>query len=91
MTDAGNPRLFFDAFVKRSYDEWLDAPTDLLRASCVVHQAHIMLERLVQYETRNSPEQFEPKIKERRKSLAKENFDFALLRDIDNAHKHLVD
>ena len=86
------PRRFFDAFVRRSYEEWLQAPTDMLRASCAVHQANVMVERLVQYETRNdnlSPKQFDAKVRKRRRRLATQNSDFALVWDIDDAHKHL--
>ena len=86
------PRKFFDDFVKRSYEAWRAAPSDLLLASCAVHQANVMVERLVRHETRSeslSPDDFDTKVKARRKELAQANPDFALAVDIDDAHKHL--
>lgn len=85
------PRKFFDDFVKRSYEAWRAAPTDLLLASCAVHQANVMVERLVRHETRNeslSVDDFDARVRSRRKELAQDP-DFALVRDIDDAHKHL--
>jgi hypothetical protein len=87
-----SPRQFFDNFVRRSYAEWLEAPTDLLRASCAVHQANVMVERLVRHECRDknlSAEQVTAEVGKRREHLAIEDSDFALVRDLDDAHKHL--
>ena len=87
-----SPQQFFDAFVRRSYDEWLQAPTDLLRASCAIHQANVMVERVVRYECRAkslSAGQFNVEVRKRREYLAIESSDFALVRDLDDAHKHL--
>jgi hypothetical protein len=75
------PREFFDAFVKPSYEAWLKKPPDLLLASCAVHQANVMVERLVRYESRSetlSNHQFDAKVRKRRAELAKAHPDSRL-------------
>jgi hypothetical protein len=68
------------------------APSNLLLASCAVHQANVMVERLVGWQTRSqtlTPDQFSEKATERRTALASACHDFSLVRDIDNTHRHL--
>jgi hypothetical protein len=87
-----HPREFFDTYVKRSYELWSKAPRDLVLASGAVHQGNVMVERLVQWESRGekiSPTQLMKKAKNLREELAKAHPDFALVWDIDDAHKHL--
>ena len=84
------PRQFFDAYVNRSYEAWSNAPTDLMLASCAVHQANVMLERLVRDQNPTLPaKELSKLVTERRKKLAETNADFGLVRDIDDTHKHL--
>ena len=40
-SNRGPPQVLHD-FVKRSYEAWRAAPSDLLLASCAVHQANVM-------------------------------------------------
>src|SRR5262245_4541557 len=88
MTDT--PREVFDTFVKRSYEAWRKTPQNLMLADCAVHQANVMLERLVRYENPTlSGKKFDNKVKKRRTELATANSDYRLVSDIDDAHKHL--
>ena len=87
-----DPRQFFDTYVKPSYDAWLKDQENFLLASCAVHQANVMLERLLWHKTggKLSGKEFEKHVCKERPALAKTHSDFALVRDVDNTHKHLV-
>ncbi len=86
-----NPQQFFDAFVKRSYEEWLGAPVDLLRASCAVHQANVMAERMWHYYKEADPDKVghAATALAYRKALAEQCPDFGLIWRADNDFKHV--
>jgi hypothetical protein len=86
-----SPRQFFDAFVKRSYEEWLQAPVDLLRASCAVHQANVMAERMWHFYEKTDPARVRHATSKTgyRKALVRQCADFKFIWDADNDFKHV--
>lgn len=85
------PRRFFDRHVKPNYAEWMRDPLSERRAKNAVSEANNMAERAFHYWRDHDPSQLYGATKERdyRSELAaRECPDFALVRDVADAHKH---
>lgn len=86
------PKVFFEKFVRRAYEEFLATPLDDLRAKTVVHQLNVMAERYWQYfrdadalRIANAPSP----AAYRRFLVAQKCLDFQLVWDVDDGHKHV--
>jgi hypothetical protein len=87
-----NPRQFFERHVRPNYEEWRQAPLDERRAKNAVSEANNMAERAFHYWRDRDPNQIygaRNAGQYRRELAARECPDFALVRDVADAHKHV--
>lgn len=87
------PRNFYDNHVRPNYDDWLANPLDERLAKNAVAEANNMAARVFRHWRCLDPAQLYGAAREGeyRKELAvRECPDFALLRDVAEAHKHVV-
>ena len=86
------PRAFFDIHVKPNYEDWLAEPLDERRAKNAVADANNMAERVWYYWIDRDPAQVYDATtpgRYRNELSTRECADFALVRDVADAHKHV--
>ena len=84
-------RLFFDRHVKPNYDDWLASPADERLAKNAVADANNMAARAYHYWRDREPDHVYRTANEGRyrdELATRECPDFALVRDVADAHKH---
>lgn len=83
---------YFREFVERAYDEYCHSPTDTYRVKSAFHQMNVMAERVWQSWKGGNPDRVGNTSTpgEYRSHLARQFPDFQLVRDVDDAHKHVV-
>ena len=93
MSSSGsNPRDFFETHVRPNYQAWLNSPLEEHLAKNAVAEANNMAERMYHHLSMNNPQLIfgAKKPSEYRDYLTESKCpDFALIRDVADAHKHL--
>jgi len=86
------PRVFFEQHVRANYEDWLQHRTDERRAKNAVADANNMAARLFHYWKALDPSRIYGARSEgqyRNELVVRECADFALVRDVADAYKHV--
>lgn len=85
------PRMFFEQFVQRSYEEFRKSPADEYRAKMAVVAANDMAERMLNYYA-GTARVYRYDAKQaslyREELATRECKEFAIIRDVAESHKH---
>jgi hypothetical protein len=85
------PRAFFEQHVMPSYQEWLRHPSDKRLAKSAVQEVNNLAAHVFLYWKERDPSEVYGAVREgdyRKELAARECADFALARDVAEAHKH---